>query len=97
MSLKEDGTLEDTSYSKNQDRYYNSWNLDLSYSWWFAPGSQISVLYRNSSTYYPDADFSQNYVQNFKDVFRPENLNNVLSISIRYFIDYNRAKHWFSN
>ena len=97
MSLKEDGTLEDTSYSTNQDRYYNSWNLDLSYSWWFAPGSQISVLYRNSSTYYPDADFSQNYGENFKNVFRPENLNNVLSISIRYFIDYNRAKHWFSN
>jgi hypothetical protein len=96
-TLQDDGNLEVNSYSTNQDRYYNSWNLDLSYSWWFAPGSQISVLYRNSSTFYPDGDFSQDYGQNFKNLFRPESLNNVLSISIRYFIDYNHAKHWFSN
>ena len=96
FTLQDDGTLEDNSYSANQNRYYNSWNLDLSYSWWFAPGSQISILYRNSSTYYPEADFSQNYGQNFKSLFRPESLNNILSVSFRYFIDYNNAKHWFS-
>ena len=95
-TLQDDGNLlENTSYSTNQDRYFNSWNLDLSYSWWFAPGSQISVLYRNSSTYYPGGDFSQDYGQNFKNLFRPESLNNTVSISFRYFIDYNRAKHWF--
>jgi hypothetical protein len=94
MTLQENGTLTDnTTYTTNQDRYYNSWNLDLSYSWWFAPGSQISVLYRNSSSYYPDADFSQDYGQNFKNLFRADSLNNVLSISVRYFIDYNRIKH----
>jgi hypothetical protein len=98
LTLQDDGNLlENTTYTNNEDRYYNSWNLDLSYSWWFAPGSQISVLYRNSSTYYPDGDFSQDYGQNFKNLFRPESLNNVLSISIRYFIDYNHAKHWFSH
>jgi hypothetical protein len=32
---------------KNKDRNFNSWNFDLSYSWWFAPGSEISILYRN--------------------------------------------------
>jgi hypothetical protein len=95
-TLQDDGNLqENTSYSTNQDRYFNSWNLDLSYSWWFAPGSQISVLYRNSSTYYPGGDFSQDYGQNFTNLFRPESLNNTVSISFRYFIDYNRAKHWF--
>jgi len=97
MTLQENGSLNDNFiYTTNQDKYYNSWNLDLSYSWWFAPGSQVSVLYRNSSSYYPDADFSQNYGQNFRKVFNPENLNNILSLSIRYFIDYNSSKHWFS-
>lgn len=96
LTLQDDGKLiENTIYSTNKDKYYNTWNLDLSYSWWFAPGSQISVLYRNSSSYYPDADFSQNYGQNFKKVFNSDGLNNVLSLSIRYFIDYNSAKHWF--
>lgn len=98
MTLQDNGTLTDnTAYTTNQDRYYNSWNLDLSYSWWFAPGSQISILYRNSSTFYPEADFSQDYGQNFKNLFRADSLNNVLSISVRYFIDYNSAKHWFSH
>lgn len=96
LTLQDDGSLVDNiSYTSNQNRYYNSWNLDLSYSWWFAPGSQISVLYRNSSTYFPDGEFSQDYGQNFTNLFRPESLNNVISISVRYFIDYNRAKNWF--
>jgi hypothetical protein len=31
----------------NRNRNFNSWNLDLSYSWWFAPASELSILYRN--------------------------------------------------
>jgi hypothetical protein len=35
------------TYTLNRNRNFNSWNFDLSYSWWFAPGSEMSVLYRN--------------------------------------------------
>jgi hypothetical protein len=37
------------TYTLNRNRNFNSWNFDLSYSWWFAPGSEMSVLYRNYS------------------------------------------------
>ena len=33
---------------------------------------------------------------NFRDAVNQENLNHILSVSIRYFIDYNSAKNWFS-
>ena len=93
LTLQNDGTLLDNStYSVNKNSDFNSWNLDLSYSWWFAPGSQISILYRNSSSLFT-REFSRNYDSNFKDAINNENLNHILSFSIRYFIDYNSLKN----
>jgi hypothetical protein len=38
FTLQDDGALsQNSTYLLN--RNFNSWNLDLSYSWWFAPGS----------------------------------------------------------
>ena len=48
LTLQNSGYLTpNTAYAQNKDRNFNSWNFDLSYSWWFAPGSEISILYRN--------------------------------------------------
>ncbi len=45
LSLQQDGTLTDyPTYTTNKNSSFYSWNVDLSYSWWFAPGSQVSVL-----------------------------------------------------
>ena len=90
-TLQENGYLiEKFGYTENKNSNFNSWNLDLSYSWWFAPGSQATVLYRNNSS-----DFSRivdtNYNTNFNTVIS-NNLNHAFSLSIRYFIDYNQAK-----
>lgn len=93
LTLQEDGILaENTTFNENLDFTYNNWNFDLSYTWWFAPGSQISVLYRNNAA--TDYNYvSRNYSSNFENLFR-DNLNSVFSISIRYYIDYNIAKNW---
>lgn len=95
-NLLPDGNLElNNQYNYNSNSSFNSWNMDLSYSWWFAPGSQLSILYRNNATLY-NREFSRNYSLNTKDILNNEYLNHMLSISIRYFIDYNQAKNWFS-
>ncbi|MFE3866897.1 DUF5916 domain-containing protein [Flavobacterium sp. LS2P90] len=80
-------------YSTNKDRNFNSWNFDLSYSWWFAPGSEISFLYRNYSLERASI-VEKNLNTNFKSVFNG-NLTNVFSVSLRYFIDYNVVKNTF--
>ncbi|AWG20246.1 hydrolase [Flavobacterium faecale] len=90
QTLQSDGSLIDnTTYTTNKNRNFNSWNFDLAYSWWFAPGSEISVLYRNY------VQLSNNGVEvekklnkNFTNVF-DGNLTNIISIRLRYFIDYN--------
>lgn len=92
-TLRDDGYLAPAVYTNDIDSNFNTWNLDLSYSWWFAPGSQISVLYRNNSDAFT-RDINKDFGKNFGNVFN-DNLNHVFSVSIRYFIDYNRAKNWF--
>jgi hypothetical protein len=92
-TLNEDGSLSpNTTYSNNKNSNFSSWNLDLSYSWWFAPGSQMSILYRNNAATF-DRSINRNFGTNFNNLF-DDNLNHVLSISVRYFIDYNQAKGW---
>ena len=83
---------ENSTFSQNKDFTYNNWNLDFSYTWWFAPGSQISFLYRNNAV----GNFeyvNRNYTKNIEHLFN-NNLNSIFSISLRYYIDFNTAKNW---
>ena len=94
FTLQNSGYLTPNStYAQNKDRNFNSWNFDLSYSWWFAPGSEISFLYRNYSLERANT-VEKNLSTNFKSVFNG-NLTNVVSVSLRYFIDYNVVKSKF--
>ena len=91
-SLKNDGTLMPTSnFTQNSNSNFNAWNLDLSYSWWFAPGSQISILYRNNAALFEN-EFKRDLGSNLRNVIDKEALNHVFSVSVRYFIDYNSFK-----
>lgn len=94
FSLQDDGTvINNPTFDLNKNRNFNSWNLDLSYSWWFAPGSELSLLYRNYSQE-STRIVERNLGANLKNVFN-SNQTNILSISVRYFIDYNRINNKF--
>lgn len=94
LTLQNDGSLTSNStFTVNKNSNFSTWNFDLSYSWWFAPGSQISVLYRNNATD-SRTEIDRRLGNNFKNLFN-NNLNNILSISVRYFIDYNSIKNKF--
>lgn len=94
LSLKNNGSLvENNVFSQDSDINYNTLNFDLSYNWWFAPGSEISVLYRNNGMNYTNL-IDRNIGPNLSNVI-DSNLNTIFSISIRYFIDYNAIKSKF--
>ena len=94
LSLNNDGSLVgDNPYTSDTNINYNTLNFDLSYSWWFAPGSQISVLYRNNGTTYTNV-INRNISPNFNNLI-DSNLNTIFSVSVRYFIDYNAVKNIF--
>ena len=94
FNLQDNGDLlENLTYTTNKDTNFNVWNLDLSYSWWFAPGSQITALYRNNA-FTADNEISKSFSNNISSLLTQNNLTHIFSISLRYFIDYNQAKNW---
>lgn len=93
--LNQNGTLGNYEAAvENQDQDFSTWNFDLSYSWWFAPGSQMSVLYRNNAVTESDT-INRNFNKNINNLLNNQALSNTFSISLKYFIDYNQAKNWF--
>lgn len=95
LYLKDDGRLADyQNYIANKNSSFNSWNLDVSYSWWFAPGSEISILYRNSAANF-DEIINKDFNKNVTNLLNNDALNHTFSISVKYFIDYNSIKSNF--
>ena len=95
LSLLQNGRLADfAGYTDNKNSSFYSWNADLSYSWWFAPGSQVSVLYRNNSGGF-DRNINKKFTENITNLLNNDALSHVFSISVRYFIDYNQVKNKF--
>lgn len=93
LSLEQNGRLKDyVGYTENKNSNFNSWNADVSYTWWFAPGSQISILYRNVSANF-EREINKNFGQNVTNLLHNEALSHVFSISLKYFIDYNELKN----
>lgn len=94
FSLGDEGALIPyQGYTINKNKNFNSWNFDFSYSWWFAPGSQIYVLYRNHALDQSN-QIEKQLGTNLNNMFAG-NLVQIFSISLRYYIDYNNLKHGF--
>ncbi len=93
-TLLEDGELEEhPTYNTHQDFTFNSWNIDLGINWWFAPGSEISFLYRNSVSNDREQTV-KNYHDNLSQLFN-EPIKHTFSLRFRYYLDYNKVKNWF--
>ncbi|MGJ8684377.1 MAG: DUF5916 domain-containing protein [Nonlabens sp.] len=97
--LQVDGTVADSDYELeedfNPDANFNVWNLDLSYRWRFAPGSEATLLYRNSISNF-DNQGAINFEDSLNDLFL-EPVRHNFSLRITYFIDVNAARQWFKS
>ncbi|MBA3985786.1 MAG: hypothetical protein H0X63_04240 [Flavobacteriales bacterium] len=62
----------------------------MRYTWWFAPGSQLTFLYRNSiESFFRESGYG--IAENLDNLFDQPQLHSF-SIRISYFLDYNRIK-----
>lgn len=93
-TLENNGDLiSNPTYENVHNTSYNSWNIDLRYSWWFAPGSQLTFLYRNAiDSFFDEAGLG--FKENFENLFEQPQLHSF-SIRVSYFLDYNRVKPLF--
>lgn len=99
FSLLENGTLSSTSgynidnIGFNPNINFSTWNLDLRYSWQFAPGSFITALYRNQ-LFNSNELSSKTYFDTLSTLFN-QPIQHTFSLKLQYFIDYNNLKNIF--
>nr|WP_294786538.1 DUF5916 domain-containing protein [uncultured Flavobacterium sp.] len=79
-------------YTTNKNSSFYSWNTDLSFSWWFAPGSQLSALYRNNASNF-ERIIDKDFKHNVSGLLNNDALKHIFSVSVKYFIDYNAVKN----
>ncbi|HEY0055178.1 MAG TPA: DUF5916 domain-containing protein [Pedobacter sp.] len=86
-SLNNDGTLSDYPlYPKNKNQNYNVFNIDMTYTWQFAPGSELNITYKNLEESNGNTLY-RSYGRNFETTLNSPQ-NNSLSVKVLYYIDY---------
>jgi len=84
-TLRPDGFLDLVDYTGNHDVDYNNFNIDLSFIWNFAPGSQISFVWKNAINT-NDNEIDYNF---FRDIGQTLSspASNSFSVRVLYYLD----------
>ncbi len=83
------------TYTTNHDFNFNTLNIDLVFDWEFAPGSNLSLVYKNSISQENDVIINH-YFRNVDRMLESDQLNS-LTFRLLYYLDYhsviNRKKN----
>lgn len=90
--LQRDGSLLNNSgYHPDVNQNVNYFNVDMVYTWQFAPGSFLNIVWKNAAQ-----DFSnqvqKSYFKNLNSTIDGSS-NNNFSVKIIYFLDYLKLKN----
>ena len=81
-----DGNLYATNFATNADINYNAFTIDLIYTWNFAPGSELTFMWKNQIFTFTN-DIYYNILDNLtQTIASPQ--SNILSIKILYYLDW---------
>ncbi len=91
--LNDDGVMTASTYTgigddneSLHDNSFNAFTIDMAYRWVFAPGSEISLVWKNSIFSFND-QVELNYVENVGNLLN-DPATNSLSLKVLYYIDY---------
>ena len=84
--LNNDGGLQGINNNDNKNINFNTWNMDLNFSWEYRPGSLLSIVWQNQLTQETDI-FNDLFFENINDFFK-EATTNIFSIKFTYYLDY---------
>ncbi|MBK7088692.1 MAG: carbohydrate binding family 9 domain-containing protein [Chitinophagaceae bacterium] len=92
-TLQNNGSLlPNFTYGQNENKNVNFFNIDFVYTWQFAPGSFLNLVWKNSIMEFRD-EVEKNYFHNIGNTLK-EDQNNNLSLKIIYYLDYLDLKKW---
>jgi hypothetical protein len=92
--LNTEGNLDNTIHTENANINFNAFTVDLQFIWYFAPGSELSFVWKNLILTQGD-QISYSYFDDFnKTISAPQ--TNSFSIRVLYYLDYLLLKKAFS-
>jgi hypothetical protein len=86
-TLENNGRLKECNYSSNHNKNYNVFNVDMVFAWRFAPGSELSAVWKNIVEPEEENILASSYYSNLKHTLNSDQ-NNSFSIKIIYYFDY---------
>ena len=84
--LNHDGSLTGSDFIEGQNINFNAFTADLQFVWYFAPGSELSLMWKNVITTRGN-QIESNYFQNLQETFNSPQ-SNSFSIKVLYYLDY---------
>lgn len=96
--LQADGSLNplgETESTGNLDRNTNYLNIDMVYTWRFAPGSELSLVWKNA-VFSEGNIIIRNGLDNFADLLTMPQTNSI-SLKILYYLDYQNFRKLFTS
>jgi hypothetical protein len=92
FSLNDDGSLSESNYYENRDINFNAFTADAQFVWYFAPGSELSVVWKNAINTF-DNTMIRNYFDNLDRTINTPQANSF-SIRVLYYLDYQYIRKW---
>ena len=93
FTLLNNGELQkDTTFKDRVDQNVNFFNIDMVFTWQFAPGSFINIVWKDAS-FTGNKIIERNYLKNFTNTVDADQNNNI-SLKVIYFLDYLNFKKW---
>jgi hypothetical protein len=87
FTLQKSGRLlPNTSLRDTLHRNVNFFNIDMVYTWQFAPGSFLNIVWKDASFVSHDI-VEKRYFKNFSETIESDQNNNI-SLKVIYFLDY---------
>lgn len=92
-NLNADGYWRDTVFFPNENLNFNTFNIDMFFTWDFLPGSRLTVAWKNAlgSNVNIDPYSYMTYFKNFGKVIESPHSNEV-TVKMVYYLDYLKLK-----
>lgn len=77
-------------YGTDANYNYNAFTIDMQYKWRFAPGSELSLVWKNA-IYTNQAEIINNFWENLDNTLESSQINSI-SLKVLYYLDYHYFK-----
>jgi len=92
-TLDPDGSLRPDNYWQNHNINFNAFSADLQVIWYFAPGSELSLVWKNDITT-QQAELVKYYPDDLSNTLSSPQTNSI-SLRILYYLDYLNVRKLF--